>query len=896
MRDIDRLKDMMIALLAGESSVTPEFIRENVNRFSEPFGDSIASEEKESLIRFLESQFDVTMHIGSILKEEFMPWLEAAKSSIEPYYWDRYKRLLQKKEFGLRVIPKLDQVTDKILGLLENPLKSGGWERKGMVVGHVQSGKTANYTGLACKAADAGYRLIIVIAGIQNNLRSQTQARIDEGFVGKDSSRLLRTDQESNRFIGVGRFDHSKVPITLTNTTADFNKKTAEMLGMGLDTVKVPIILVVKKNYRTLENLIAWLKEHNAVRDGGIEGHPMLMIDDEADNASINTSANPEEATRINSLIRTVLNLFHKRCYVGYTATPFANIFIDPDTDDEMLKGDLFPKDFIVSLDAPSSYVGSEKIFGGGRDHGVLRCISDYEDLLPVRHKIDHTVISLPPSMYQAAEAFVLVRAVRILRGQTKTHNSMLINVSRFTNVQNQIRNLLHEYMEDLVRMIRFNYRLPVSQALRNERMKSLHDIWRNEFDDGEFTWDKLQSVLLDAAAPIRIIEINSRASDVLDYESYRNDGLNVVAIGGFSLSRGLTLEGLSISYFLRNSLMYDTLMQMGRWFGYRPGYEDLCRVYMPSLAAGWYAHISEVTEELKTEIREMELANLTPKDFGLKVRSHPDSLIVTARNKMRTSERVVRRIDLSERLIETDKLFREQPEIQHNRRILLNLIEKLRTLKESEGTESRNYIWKAVPVDPVLEFIDGFKNHPASLRTSTTPVMEYIRRRREDELGIWDVAIINKAGAPADEREDLAERIVVGCQRRSAGVKSDVLANCIIVGEKARVGSTRDEMEGMSPEELGQAEEDWRKTPTEERSKEITGRYYRRVRSRPLLIIHLLHISYESGQKENYKGVVAYGISFPKSGYEASPVEYIVNTTWWKSEFGSDLEGEEDD
>ena len=896
MSDIDKLRDIMIALLASETSVTREFIRDKVDTFSDPFGENITSAEKDELVKYLEAQFDVTMHIGAVIQEEFEPWLESAKVSIEPYFWDRYERLLQKKGFGLRVIPKLDQITDKILGLLENPLKHGAWERKGMVVGHVQSGKTANYTGLICKAADSGYRLIIVIAGTQNNLRSQTQARIDEGFVGRDSSRLLRTDPDINRYIGVGRYDHKKNPITLTNTSSDFNKRTAEMLGLGLDNVNVPIILVIKKNYNTLENLIAWLKEHNAITDTGIEHHPMLMIDDEADNASINTSKDPDESTRINGLIRKTLNLFHKRCYVGYTATPFANIFIDPNSEEEMLGDDLFPRDFIVSLDAPDNYVGPEKVFSENSDPDIIRYINDYEDLLPIRHKIDHVITDLPSSLHQAVFTFILVIAVRLLRGQIKKHNSMLINISRFTNIQSQVRNVLHEYLQKLIQQIRFNYVKPVDDALENPLMRKLYEHWKKEFGEKEFIWDEIQSVLLDAAAPVKIIEINSRSNDTLDYENYKKDGLNVITVGGFSLSRGLTLEGLSVSYFLRNSMMYDTLMQMGRWFGYRPGYEDLCRVFMPSLAAGWYAHISEATEELKAELRQMELANLTPKDFGLKVRSHPDSLIVTARNKMRTGEKVTRLIDLSKKLIETDKLFRSQSDIKQNRNLLSNFIGKLKAIKSPEFTKAKNYLWKNVPAELVTEFLNGYRNHPASIRTSTTPVVEYINKRKGDELEKWDVAIINKDGVKNSDKEQL-HGIAVGCQNRSAGVRSEQLPDCIIVGEKARVGSTRDEREGLSQREIEKAEQLFKEEP-DPKANEITGHYYRKVRPRPLLIIHLLNILYEakSGHKPGPKGVVAYGISFPESRVEDSPVQYVVNTTWWKTEYGYDLEGDEDE
>ena len=472
----------------------------------------------------------------------------------------------------------------------------------------------------------------------------------------------------------------------------------------------------------------------------------------------------------------------------------------------------------------------------------------------------------------------------------------MLVNVSRFTNIQSQVRNSLHEYLQKLIQQIRFNYAKPADDALKNPLMGKLHEHWKKEFCEEEFRWDEIQSVLLDAAAPIKIIEINSQSSDTLDYQNYKQDGLNVIAVGGFSLSRGLTLEGLSVSYFLRNSIMYDTLMQMGRWFGYRPGYEDLCRVFMPGLAAGWYAHISEATEELKTELRQMELANLTPKDFGLKVRSHPDSLIVTARNKMRTGEKVTRLIDLSKTLIETHRLFRSQSDIKQNRNLLSNFIGKLREIKTPEFTKAKNYLWKNVPAELVTGFLSGYRNHPASIGTSTIPVVEYINKRKGDELEKWDVAIINKDGVKNSDKEQLSG-IAVGCQDRSAGMRSEQLSDCIIVGKKARVGSTRDEREGLSRREIEKAEQLFKEAPGQ-KSKAIAGHYYRKVRARPLLIIHLLNIFYEpkSGQKPDHKGIVAYGISFPESRVKDSPVQYVVNTTWWKTEYGYDLEGDEDE
>jgi hypothetical protein len=272
------------------------------------------------------------------------------------------------------VVISTDEVTDRILDRMGNPHDTNPWDRKGMVVGHVQSGKTANYTGLVCKAADAGYRLIVVIAGIHNNLRNQTQARIDEGFVGRDTGRLEQRDtRDKPKIIGVGTFDDRRVPVSLTTTLRDFNKATATTNTSQIASYKEPVVLVIKKNSSTLTNLVDWLREHSAGRYSEMVDQPMLLIDDEADNASINIKYGKEEISRINGQIRDLLGLFRRSCYVGYTATPFANIFIDPDSDDDVYKQDLFPRHFIIGLDSPSNYFGARKVFLDGVPDGETR-------------------------------------------------------------------------------------------------------------------------------------------------------------------------------------------------------------------------------------------------------------------------------------------------------------------------------------------------------------------------------------------------------------------------------------------------------------------------------------------------------------------------------------------
>ena len=896
------LRSVARQLVAAQPHPTPESIREAIHQCRQVPAFAVDDDVAEQLAREIESQLDVTMTLGSVVQEEFAEWYDAAKASIDPYYWDRYRRLLEQKGFAPDVLAKLDQVTSRIAGLLENPQKEGESDRRGMVVGHVQSGKTANYTGLVCKAADAGYKLIVIIAGIHNNLRNQTQQRIDEGFVGRDSASLAR--DRANRIIGVGKFDTRHFPLTVTTSLKDFNKATAEVVGVELRALNVPAVLVIKKNPSTLRNLIDWLKEHNARGGSALVDAPMLLIDDEADNASINTNRNPGEATKINALIRELLNLFRRKCYVGYTATPFANIFIDPDTDTEMLKADLFPRDFIVSLDPPSNYFGALRIFGPEREHDILREIVDNEPLLPIKHKKDLVIQGLPESLRTAVRSFILIRAIRMLRGHARAHNSMLVNASRFTDVQKRMRDLIHAELERIVTRVRLQGALPEKEALKDEELRGLHDVFVGEFRDCGFTWSDVQEVLLDAAAPIRVEEVNSRSTGNLVYSEHEEHGLNVIAVGGFSLSRGLTLEGLTVSYFLRNSVMYDTLLQMGRWFGYRPDYEDLCRIWMPPEAIGWYEHITESIEELREELRHMERAGLTPKDFGLKVRSHPDTLIVTARNKLGSSKELRVKIGLANRFIETARLPREPRHLEHNFELLKSTV---RTLLERKPAthwgDNASWFWSEIPADVVIDFVTRFRNHPTSVNTDPEPVAAFIRAGKDLELGQWDVALITLA-RPGDHQPVEIEGLPVNRQERSAG--REMGPDWFMVTNKQRVSSRGVERLGVPEDDALAAEDAYRSANPARGPREpnYPDRIYRQVRKRPLLILHLLRVGAPVEARSLPTGfpledVVAWSISFPEAPETAArhpTVEYVVNTVWWRENFGDEIEDEEMD
>lgn len=907
------LDNMVSQGLVHSARRTPEGIRELIASVVKlPYFPDVTDDDTEVLAREIEERIGVSMGLGTTVDaKDFVPWLETVRPEIESgsdpwYYWSRYKKLLFKNKLPQDVIYGTDQVTDKILGRLGNPQDKRSWDRKGMVVGHVQSGKTANYTGLACKAADVGYRLIIVIAGLHNNLRNQTQGRIDEGFIGRDTARLAqRETREKPKRIGVAEFDDKFTPVSLTNTIKDFNKATATSNTSQIASYAVPVVLVIKKNMHTLRNLTEWLREHSANHSSEMVDQPMLLIDDEADNASINVSYGQNEVSRINGQIRELLGLFRRSCYVGYTATPFANIFIDPEQDEEMEAEDLFPRDFIIGLDAPGNYFGPRKVFLDGMPDNeepfYLRDIIDNEDLLPIRHRKDDDLVALPSSMIEALRAFLVARTIRDLRGQRNQHASMLVNSSRFTRMQGLIRNRLQEALDTIRDSIRVNASLG-ERGIQDPEIAALRDIWAAEFHEAWENWSEIQAQMLSSIGGAKIIEVNSRVND-LDYSEAGERGLTVIAVGGFSLSRGLTLEGLTVSYFLRNSMMYDTLMQMGRWFGYRSNYEDLCRIWMPPQAIGWYAHIAEATEELHEELRRMQRDGATPLQFGLAVRSHPSSLLVTARNKLGSGEKHVR-VGLSNGYVETHKLINTPDVLEGNRNAARDLAFALRAegYRLSDDTrESGGFLLRNVDVAHIDDFLLRFRNARESVGTTTEPLRRYIDQRAHDELDKWDVFFTSVNGK--EETSDILGWPICP-SLRSIGIKSlkndDILS---VSGSRARVASRGVEKIGVTPEDAARAEADFlmRQCLNDSSKTNFPDRIYRDVRKKPLLVLFLLMVQLpgKTEHPESYQNllpkepVIAFGISFPTSSRPDEKVEYVMNTTMLRELFGEEDQDE---
>lgn len=877
------------AAMAQRVAHSPTEILEVVSGIASlPFiSPSLSDAEVVQISKQIEREFEVVLGPSHMIQAPgHKPWLLGRAHQIDFRYWKRYRDYLIADGMSETVVNAIAGVTDTIVDLAGDPKIDGTWSRRGLVVGHVQSGKTANYLGVINKAADAGYRVIVLIAGVHNNLRSQTQERVDSGFVGRDSDQILSRQVNADR-VGVGNFNPGFTASAFTSRAHDFSRARADGWGNPLQNSSEPVILVIKKHPSILNNLIDWIRGTSASQ-GGLT-LPMLVIDDEADNASVDTSKDPNAPKTINRLIRDLLGLSTRNAYVGYTATPFANIFIDPDTESASQGKDLFPRDFVVGLEAPTNYVGPHSFFGDG-SAGLTVSLEKTDEWLPLSHKIDWRVEGLHPSLIEAIGCFVLSKAIRIIRGQGSKHHSMLVNVSRFTGVQSEVARNISSYLIELQSSIQNRFALPEAAALRDPFIRSLYATWTKFYAGGEEGWTGVQAQLHKAAAGMVVIEVNaSKSSGKLDYRAHAESGLNVIAVGGNSLSRGFTLEGLTISYFLRNTQMYDTLLQMGRWFGYRDGYKDLCRLFLKKEAADWYGFIADATEELRDEIRRMELNGLTPMDFGFAVRSHPGTLMVTARNKMQNTEQIVREVSLSGKMVETSVIIATDSARAANVTAIKDAVAKIMAdgcvpLPHGGGALP-SHLFIGVTSEHVLDFISSFGVHPGQLDMQRAPLIEYIRER---DLSSWDVVLISSSKFEASDID--VHGLKVGLQRRSVTTgKSQRFERALLVsGTKRRVASRGIERAGLSESQVAAALKEH-----QGKSSNVPDHIYRAQRSRPLLMLHLFQAAEDGGKVH-----AAYGLSFPglAVGEREKLVFYTANLIAYRELFGSPEDEHEDE
>ena len=862
-------------------------------------GHVFAAIEIADIMRVLEIAYVVQQGAAIGLVDRTLPseWYVGDRRKPGPFM-SRYLQKLAEDEWPVQSVGELRDSTARVVELLDDPTRDGPWNWRGLVVGDVQSGKTAHYAGVINRAVDAGYRVIIVLAGMHNLLRLQTQFRMELDFLGYDT----RPDQQADgrmRAIGVGLMPPPLPVGSLTHAASngDFNIAFARQANFA--PLDQPCLFVVKKNATILRNLNGWIRK---LRED-FRAAPLLLIDDEADQASIDTKDQPTlpdgtfdedyDPTKINGEIRKLLGSFARSAYVAYTATPFANILIHDERAADAYGFDLFPSTFIFSLTPPDDYFGPAAVFGtnDGAHAGLplIRYVNQAaEAWIPDVH--DKTLRprfegrdELPPTLRDAVRCFVIGCAVRVARGRPTAHNSMLIHVSRYVDVHDQVYAQVIRYLDDL------RARISGNDA---ETLAELEALWTSDFvptgaaltgtvfDRGllPVEWADVRRALADSGDKIQVIVANGRSKAGLDYDRYKETGLSVIAIGGDKLSRGLTLEGLSVSYFLRITKQYDSLLQMGRWFGYRRGFADICRLYTTPDMEDWFRHVATASKDLRADFAHMRLMLQTPRDYGLRVESH-SVMTVTASNKQRHA--VERPTGYAgEGKIQT-VMYTERGVLEQNVAATETFLESLDPPEDGaprpDGGTAAGLLWRGVSGEAVAAYLRTLTFPPENTEIEAMRLATYVEtqlRQSPSELSEWTVLV-----AAGDGRTiEIAGHTLSSIIRRPLASRRSTADRYIVKS----ILNPPDEALDLTQHEFAEA------LALTNRARSLTGLApadrpagpdIRRIRpsSRGMLIIYPLDPD-EDGLIDTDGPAIGLVISFPESS-TASRKLYVENT-----------------
>ena len=826
------------------------------------------------------------------------PWFDSWDPNAG-YYWRRLREyLVDRKGWNLREVDDLNTSSNRVLRHIEDPRVDGPHSKQefrvqGLVLGYVQSGNTANFTSLIAKAADRGYRLIIVLSGIHNSLRAQTQRRLDlELGLVSDPKGVGRPDQE-----------HRWWAITSADLKGDFDPRTdAGPLAQGARG-----IMVVKKNATVLRRLVNWL-------DGEVPADlAALIIDDEADQASINTQPSMEEAdlgddtgdvapdkeldpSTINGLIRDLIGKFRRASYVAYTATPFANVLINPDAESDRWGSDLFPKEFIISLPRPAAYVGAERVFGrpaledededvAGLD--VVRIVPDSEmpDLVP---KGRIAAASWEPIVTDSLRAamldWILATAAKVRRLGDGI-SSMLVHTTQRIAQQNELATVVGGELN----LIRQRWRYD-----RDSIRPELLERWNTDFRPVTVSMDAaldasfsdIEPYLNDLLAPpdaIRMLVLNSESPDLLDYEA--DPHIKVLLIGGNRLSRGLTLEDLTVSFYVREAATYDTLLQMGRWFGYRAKFIDLTRLWTTEVLISRFRHLSLVEEDLRNQIKIYERENLTPLQVAPKIRAHPDMLVV-AKNRMGSAESV-RQSYAGELIQMTRYKLDDDTWLERNLTTACQLVASLGGPVGAPNGRPERPAWSGVPWQYVEAFLNNFQTAQDAMSFDAGTAARYIRvqAERHGELTNWTVAV--QCGLQEDPLLGLCDMDIqqfgpvpaIGRSRLKADARS--IGALVSPARENNLGAA-DESIDLTAEQIARAAEQADTFPTRGHALR-----WQRPRTNGLLLIYPISPASKAGPNAKNRNplfedpvgrpnVIGIALSFPPSGTGAT-VEYVV-------------------
>lgn len=894
----------------------------------------LSAEDRAEVFHAIETEEAIKHTTGNCIFDDYDDphnWYEHAQIEDE-HFWRLYSRYLhEESSLDEKSIALLDKTTlPAIMNCLCNPKEEHDGRRliRGLIIGDVQSGKTATYSGLICKAVDAGYKVVILLAGITENLRQQTQERIDNGIVGLEIKRDDITKIERSKHVGVGKYDKQLLASSYTTQSSDFvGQKNSIFVSLGAQRV---VLFVVKKNVSVLTKLYNWLKNNNYDHLEECINAPLLLIDDEADNASVNTSKDETNPTKTNAIIRKICNLFKTASYVGFTATPFANVFIDPDSVDEMKNADLFPEHFIYTLPTPSTYIGAKQIFNpSAKYYRNIRLIVDIDepdygdeawrdwerthldDLnsgpFYYRHKKEWNGM-LPNSLKESVYCFFLANVIRDLRGQSSAPRSMLINMSRFVKVQNVIKEVVEQIYNEFKSVVEKDFN---SDSLKNIDLplyKELYRLWHKHYSfvsDVSFERVAKKENLFKAIEDIKVLVVNGlKSSAKLDYKE--KPSLRVIAVGGMALSRGLTLEGLLTSYFYRNTATFDVLMQMGRWFGYRKGYEDIFQIWTSEESASWYDEISMASEALKEDLQEMLTQQLTPKDFGIKVRDNCQELQITASNKMRESYNLDIQESFYGNIFETPYISLNVTQNTLNLKQVSWLTETLyeRHFSFENFKGNTSLMVRDVTKDIITTFVKNIQSSRVNPHFDPEEIFKFISDSNTVGLEKWDIVFQSGTSNKCFEIPHIAS---VKCAARTVHIEN----NAIAVSSRRKLLSTQEGAYGLSQEQINivknKCKEQWCKEGKNENRYIPNKAYFEHLADRkPLLIITLIEPVRKEGHDEKRKlseyrealgedKMVAFAIGFPGIKNVQNVKHYKVNKIYYQQFMQDESEDIED-
>jgi hypothetical protein len=529
--------------------------------------------------------------------------------------------------------------------------------------------------------------------------------------------------------VGIGKVNKELRANVLTTVLEDFSKKSKQA-GVTWITSGLPTVFVIKKNAKLIDNVRLYIQAQ--AMDAGLD-IPMIVVDDESDWGTPNTGSETDP-TRVNKEIRKLLDVSTRSSYLGITATPFANIFIDDEASwvheegdgDEKTRrdlSDLFPSDYIRVMSSPTNYFGIGDYFPDPEvetHHAVKLGVHDCLVIIPIMHKRALVVPHLPDSMKEAIIEFLIGTTIRRIRDGRKKPASMLINLSRFNDVQRQIFTLVGDFLQKTIDVILAEFARP--NAARSQSAKAICKVWSESFKKvTDVSWADVASTLVAIADSFRVELVNSQTTKDrakhrknLTADQRKSEDLRpTIFVGGDVLARGLTLDGLQVSYFIREPRTMDTLMQTGRWFGYREGFDDLVKIWMPETTRDDFAYSAEVTEELRDLLFEMRARELTPRDFGLRVRTNPESVAIVAANKSRKAKEVlVGPVVFEDRLMENYCMSSNLKTQNENREAVSDLIQAASSSR-FEPSHVDYSAWRNVPQGVIVDFFKRYRGHP---------------------------------------------------------------------------------------------------------------------------------------------------------------------------------------